>query len=145
MGLSVAALFGTAIATAIGSGGGTIYSPLLLSIGLPPEVTSATAMYLIMFKSLATVIQFSVIGEIDWEYAIWFGIFALIAVLFLSSKIQECFKRRQSVLIIILGFIIMAGAFLMPVIMVPRILDGDNDGILDWKLWRMANICGGKS
>ena len=62
LGLSVAAFFGTAIATAIGSGGGTIYSPLLLSIGLPPEVTSATAMYLIMFKSLATVIQFSVIG-----------------------------------------------------------------------------------
>lgn len=83
-GLSVAALFGTAIATAIGSGGGTIYSPLLLGIGLPPEVTSATAMYLIMFKSLATVIQFSVIKQIDWEYAVWFGIFALIAVLFLS-------------------------------------------------------------
>ena len=45
-------------------------------------------------------------------------------------------------LIIMLGLVIMAGAFLMPAIIIPRILNGDNEGILDGSLWKMANVCG---
>ncbi len=87
IGLSLFIFFGTSLATAIGSGGGTIYNPLLLSLGLPVEVTRATSLYLIMYKSLATVIQFAILGMIDWSYGAWFSVFAVFASVYLSHGI----------------------------------------------------------
>ena len=39
---------------ALGLGGGSIFNPLLLSMGVPPRVASATGMYMIIFSTGAS-------------------------------------------------------------------------------------------
>ena len=49
--------FVTGIAAGIfGLGGGLIFNPIFISIGLPPSVSSATGLYLVMYSSLAVTI-----------------------------------------------------------------------------------------
>lgn len=49
-------LVGGWVSGAFGLGGGAIFNPLLLSFGVPPKVSSATGMYMIIFATMATTI-----------------------------------------------------------------------------------------
>ena len=49
------AFFGGICGGCLGIGGGMIFNPLLLELGMLPTVSSATGMYLVMFSSLSTV------------------------------------------------------------------------------------------
>ena len=89
---------------------------------LPVEVTRATALYLIMYKSFATVIQFTILDKIDWTYGAWYGVFALIATLFISKSISQCTKNRQSALIIIIAKLLIVSAILTPYVAITRIV-----------------------
>lgn len=51
--LGIFSLIGATIATMVGVGGGIIYNPLLLSLGIPPQVSSATAMYIVLYNNFA--------------------------------------------------------------------------------------------
>lgn len=42
------------VSGALGLGGGAIFNPLLLSMGCPPKVASATGMYMIIFSTGAS-------------------------------------------------------------------------------------------
>lgn len=44
--------FGGWVSGALGIGGGSVYSPCLLAMGVNPKVSGATGMYLVMFSSL---------------------------------------------------------------------------------------------
>ena len=44
--------FGGFIAGAFGLGGGVVFSPILLSLGMPPRVSSSTGSYLITFSKI---------------------------------------------------------------------------------------------
>ena len=47
------------VAGALGLGGGSIYNPALLAMGIPPKVSSATGLYLVLFSTIASVtVQF---------------------------------------------------------------------------------------
>ena len=43
---------------ALGLGGGSIFNPLLLSMGVPPKVASATGMYMIIFSTGASTVTY---------------------------------------------------------------------------------------
>lgn len=45
------AFLGGFMSGALGLGGGAIFNPLLLSLGVQPSVASATGMYMILFSS----------------------------------------------------------------------------------------------
>ena len=49
--LIVFAFLGGWVSGALGLGGGAIFNPLLLSMGVPPSVSGATGMYMIMFST----------------------------------------------------------------------------------------------
>lgn len=44
------------ISGAIGLGGGMIFNPLLMSMGVPPKVATSSGMYMIIFASGATTV-----------------------------------------------------------------------------------------
>jgi len=46
--------FGGLIAGALGLGGGVIFNPMLLMLGLPPLVSSASGLFLVTFSKIAT-------------------------------------------------------------------------------------------
>ena len=52
--LMVFSLVGGWVSGALGLGGGSIFNPLLLSLGVPPKVASATGMYMIIFSTGAS-------------------------------------------------------------------------------------------
>ena len=58
-------------AGALGLGGGVIFNPLLVSMNVPPKVSSATGMYLITFSKVATCVIYFVNGELQMDYALW--------------------------------------------------------------------------
>lgn len=53
----------------LGIGGGMLKGPIMLEMGLPPGVVSATASYMLLFTTLSTSIQFSIMGEMLFDYA----------------------------------------------------------------------------
>ena len=44
------------VSGALGLGGGSIFNPLLLSLGCPPKVASATGMYMMIFSTGASIV-----------------------------------------------------------------------------------------
>ena len=70
--------FGGWVAGALGLGGGVIFNPLLLSMGVPPKVSSATGMYLITFSKIATCIIYFIYGELKMDYGLWIAAWSTI-------------------------------------------------------------------
>lgn len=50
--------FGGFISGAFGQGGGSIFNPVLIEMGVPPSVAGATGMYMVMFSSFSSSIMF---------------------------------------------------------------------------------------
>lgn len=51
--------FGGWVAGALGLGGGSIYNPALLSLGVNPRTSGATGMYLVLFSTMnSTVVNY---------------------------------------------------------------------------------------
>jgi len=59
------------VAGALGLGGGVILNPLLLALGVPPKVSSATGMYLIMFSTISTSFFYVIFDQLVIDYALW--------------------------------------------------------------------------
>ena len=57
--LVLVSLAGGWVAAALGLGGGSIFNPVLLSMGIPPAVSSNTGMSLVMFTQVNTSIKFA--------------------------------------------------------------------------------------
>lgn len=55
-------LGGGFIAGALGLGGGVLFNPMLLSMGVPPMVAKATSLYLITFSKIITCIVYFIYG-----------------------------------------------------------------------------------
>ena len=64
--LSLFSFIGSTIAIAVGVGGSIIFNPLLLSMGVSPIVSSATSLYLVMFNTFVSSVQFIIIGTLNW-------------------------------------------------------------------------------
>ena len=54
--LLVFAFLGGWISGALGLGGGSIFNPLMISMGVPPTVSTSTGMYMIMLSTLSSSI-----------------------------------------------------------------------------------------
>lgn len=50
------------VAGALGLGGGSIYNPALLSMGVPPIVSSASGLYLVTFSTIASCLIYFLNG-----------------------------------------------------------------------------------
>lgn len=54
------AFIGGWVSGALGLGGGSIFNPVLLSMGIPPAVSSSTGMYLVLFTSIGSSITYTI-------------------------------------------------------------------------------------
>jgi len=66
----------------LGIGGGMLKGPIMLEMGLPPSVVSATAAYMLFWTTASTTIQFGIMGEMRWDYALLFFVVGGISSLF---------------------------------------------------------------
>eukprot|EP00448_Togula_jolla_P016783 CAMPEP_0170574190 /NCGR_PEP_ID=MMETSP0224-20130122/3169_1 /TAXON_ID=285029 /ORGANISM="Togula jolla, Strain CCCM 725" /LENGTH=545 /DNA_ID=CAMNT_0010896833 /DNA_START=172 /DNA_END=1808 /DNA_ORIENTATION=+ len=98
----------------LGIGGGIIMGPLLLELGLPPEVGQATtAMFVFLSSSIATI-HFMILGKAMPAYALWFTIWVLVATIAGQTAIDYMLRRlRRSSPIILSIAAIVAGSLVM--------------------------------
>lgn len=73
MKLTIFAFLGGWVSGALGLGGGAIFNPLLLSMGVPPKVSSATGMFMIMFSTTGSSLVYILYRMLNVQYAIWIG------------------------------------------------------------------------
>ncbi|KAJ0793942.1 putative transmembrane protein TauE [Helianthus annuus] len=64
-------ILGGTVGGLLGSGGGFILGPLLLEIGVIPQVASATATFVMMFSSSLSVVEFYLLKRFPIPYGIF--------------------------------------------------------------------------
>ncbi len=118
------AFVGGWVSGALGLGGGAIFNPLLLSMGVPPSVASATGMYMILFSTSGSSMIYIFYKMLNLQFGFWIGLWCSLGALvglYLLNKIIKKFDR-QSPMVFLLVFILGLSALLVPIF-----------GVLDFK------------
>jgi hypothetical protein len=64
--LPLGCVFAGVLAGMLGVGGGMVMQPLMLELGLLPDVAAATAAFMMLFTASSTTLQFTLNGMLDW-------------------------------------------------------------------------------
>lgn len=96
------------VAGALGLGGGVIFNPLLISMGVPARVSSATGMYLITFSKIVTCVIYFLYGELVMDYALWAAFVSVIGSIMGLASVNWYMRKfgRQSIIIFCLTLIL---------------------------------------
>ncbi|XP_022844939.1 sulfite exporter TauE/SafE family protein 3-like [Olea europaea var. sylvestris] len=123
----------------LGLGGGFILGPLFLELGVPPQVSSATATFAMVFSSSMSVVQYYLLKRFPVSYALYFVAVATVAALVGQHVVRKMISifRRASLIIFILAFTIFASAISLGGVGISHII-----GMVDGKenIW-FYNIC----
>jgi uncharacterized membrane protein YfcA len=109
---------GGGLCSAVGLGGGVAFNPVLLGLGVPPQVSSSTGMYMIMFSSFSNVLTFWIFGNLAVNYSMWIGLWSGIGIYIFLSVIGGIIKkyRRPSLIVFFLGGVIAASSVVVPTV-----------------------------
>ncbi|KAJ4794510.1 Sulfite exporter TauE/SafE family protein [Rhynchospora pubera] len=96
----------------LGLGGGFILGPLFLELGVPPQVSSATATFIMTFSASMSVIEYYLLKRFPVPYALYFSVVAIISALIGQKAVGKLIKilGRASLIIFILAFTIFVSA-----------------------------------
>ncbi|GAU30595.1 hypothetical protein TSUD_392860 [Trifolium subterraneum] len=102
----------------LGSGGGFILGPLLLEIGVIPQVASSTATFVMMFSSSLSVFEFYFLNRFPLPYALYLMIVSILAGFWGQYFVRRLvtFLGRASVIVFILSVVIFASALTMGIV-----------------------------
>ncbi|RLN57688.1 hypothetical protein BBJ29_000388 [Phytophthora kernoviae] len=107
--------FGGIVAGMFGVGGGLITGPVMIELGVVPEVASSTMAWMILYSSAAATAKYSLFNMIAWEWAA-----LLCAVTFVVTSAAQVvilsFVRRtgrQSIIILCICVSMIIGTMLM--------------------------------
>ncbi|GAB2272250.1 hypothetical protein Dimus_007070 [Dionaea muscipula] len=141
MNLSLCALcglLGGTVGGLLGSGGGFILGPLLLEIGVIPQVASATATFVMLYSSSLSVLEFYFLKRFPIPYALYLMAVSILAGFWGQFFVRKLvsFLRRASIIIFILSSVIFASAVTMGVVGIEKSIQMIHDhefmGILDF-------------
>uniref|UniRef100_A0A5B7BRS5 Sulfite exporter TauE/SafE family protein 3-like n=1 Tax=Davidia involucrata TaxID=16924 RepID=A0A5B7BRS5_DAVIN len=96
----------------LGLGGGFILGPLFLELGVPPQVSSATATFAMTFSSSMSVVEYYLLKRFPVPYAAYFVLVATIAAFIGQHVVRKLIiiLGRASLIIFILAFTIFVSA-----------------------------------
>ncbi|KAL0905854.1 hypothetical protein M5K25_024297 [Dendrobium thyrsiflorum] len=96
----------------LGLGGGFILGPLFLELGIPPQVSSATATFAMTFSSSMSVVEYYLLKRFPVPYALYFAAVATMAALIGQHLVRKLINilGRASLIIFILAFTIFVSA-----------------------------------
>ncbi|EFJ18746.1 hypothetical protein SELMODRAFT_55219, partial [Selaginella moellendorffii] len=113
--LPLMALLAGILGGLLGIGGGMLISPILLEMGMPPQVTAATSAFMVFFSSSLSVAQYWLMGRIPVEFALWFSgicfVFSLVGLLVVQRAIQR--YGRASIIVFLVTSVMGLSALLM--------------------------------
>lgn len=105
------------VAGALGLGGGAIFNPALLALGVPPKVSSATGLYLVCFSKIASCFIYYLAGELNMPYSLWIALWSVVGSL-LGIWLSQLYMKasgRQSVIVWTLSFIFVLSVVAIPI------------------------------
>ncbi|KAK1367745.1 Transmembrane protein TauE like [Heracleum sosnowskyi] len=96
----------------LGLGGGFIMGPVFLELGIPPQVSSATATFGMMFSSSMSVVEYYLLNRFPVPYALYLVLVATIAAFVGQDVVRRVVDilGRASVIIFILASTIFISA-----------------------------------
>jgi uncharacterized membrane protein YfcA len=132
--LLTAAFLGGLISGALGLGGGSVFNPLMIAMGVPPIVSTATGMYMIMLSSFSSSIVYMSYDQLNFQYTIWLGFWTSLSILFSLKVMKVLLKqhKRPSYIVFALTGIMGASAIVVP-LLAKRPLTKN--------LWEFSDIC----
>ena len=107
---------GGLVAGALGLGGGSIYNPALLSLGVHPKVSGATGMFLVLFSTVNSVLIDWINGFLDIKYALWISSYSLIGSIvgmMLTDKVVAM-TGKPSVMVLVLVVVFVLSTISTP-------------------------------
>ncbi|KAL3825810.1 hypothetical protein ACJIZ3_021839 [Penstemon smallii] len=119
---SLCGILGGTVGGLLGSGGGFILGPLLLEIGVIPQVASATATFVMMFSSSLSVVEFYLLKRFPIPYGLYLMCVSILAGFWGQCVIRKLVTilRRASIIVFILSGVIFASALTMGLIGIDR-------------------------
>ena len=115
--LVIFAFLGGFMSGALGLGGGAIFNPILLSLGVLPSVASATGMYMILFSTSGSSIIYIIHKMLNLQFSFWIGFWCSggsILGLYILNKIIKRFNR-QSPVVFALTTVLALSSLLVPI------------------------------
>ena len=108
---------GGLVAGALGLGGGSIYNPALLSLGVHPKVSGATGMFLVLFSTANTCLLNFLNGFLDVKYACWISSFSLLGSVLGMAATDKVVKMtgKPSIMVWVLVFVFVISTVSTPI------------------------------
>jgi len=105
------------VAGALGLGGGSIYNPALLAMGIPPKVSAATGLYLVTFSKIASVLIYFLNGQLDIYYGLWISLWSCVGILIGVGFTKYYMRKtgRQSIIVWCLVAIFIISTIAIPI------------------------------
>lgn len=112
-----------------GIGGGIIKGPLMLAMGIPPTVASATAACMILFTSFTATTTFSVYGLVVPDYAVVCALLGFFATLLGQTVMSRILAKsnRSSYIAFSIGFVVLLSAILMALESIHHLVLSEDD------------------
>lgn len=129
------------VAGALGLGGGVIFNPLLMALGVPPKVSSATGMYMITFSKISTTVLYLVFDELYLDYGLWVGIWSSVGSIAGLAAANWYMKRfqRQSIIVFFLAAVLGLSVICVPFFSIRDLINKDAQGI---DIFSFKSLCG---
>lgn len=98
-----------------GIGGGMLISPLLLQVGIAPEVTAATCSFMVFFSSTMSSLQYLLLGMEHVETALILAIMCFVASLLGLLVVQKVIRKygRPSIIVFSVSIVMSLSIVLM--------------------------------
>lgn len=108
---------GGLVAGALGLGGGSIYNPAFLTLGVHPKVSGATGMFLVLFSTINTCLVNYLNGFLHLNYGAWIGVWS-VAGAFIGMSVTDRVVRltgKPSILVWILVAVFVLSTAATPI------------------------------
>lgn len=114
----------------LGLGSGFIIGPILIHLGVRPEVSTISSSLIICISSVTASIQYIAFKIIAWDYSLWYAFIAVLGAAIGTLWLRQfAIKRgRPSLLILILGFVSLVAMIVIPYVGISGAIKQSNDG-----------------
>ncbi|WVY92970.1 hypothetical protein V8G54_032058 [Vigna mungo] len=98
-----------------GIGGGMLISPLLLQVGIKPEITAATCSFMVLFSATMSALQYLLLGMEHVEAALILAIMCFVASLLGLLVVQRAIRKygRASIIVFSVSIVMFVSNVLM--------------------------------
>ena len=110
-------LVGGVLSGWLGLGGGAIFNPIMLNLGIAPQVSSSTGMFMVLFTTFSSFLQFFIAGIFEPSYAGVLGACVVVFTFMGITQVNKIVKRsgRASIVVFCLASITSLSAVIIPI------------------------------